>query len=765
MKLRACTAISPVACLKAFYPQKCRLVGMNTALLAIKIIVLSNFFNAHHVSFAQAAPPLETTRELTRETTRETTLETTLKPITISAEPARARSDVAGFGDVPLSKQPISASVITAQDIRESGAQRLADLYRFDASIADAYNAIGYIDYATVRGFVIDNKTNVRRDSLPIYADTAIGLANKERVDILKGTSGIQAGVSAPGGLINYGIKRPGTQDIRSLELHANGEGQYGAAVDLGGRWGASGAQGWRLNAALDRLNSSFAGTRGNRQQLALALESRIGRDALLEAEVEWSRQSQPNVPGYSLLSGLLGAAGSLPSANTRINLNTQAWSQPTVFEGLTGSLRYEQALSGDWRWSLHAGGQRLRTDDRLAFPFGCTAENVFDRFCSNGDVDLYDYRSEGERRHKNAMQFKLQGIAHTGRIAHDLSFGVLRASGRITTPDYAYNYAGTINLLSPVPVPESPAPIASTGNRQTEKSTELAATTVSHWSSAFKTWLGLRHIALKRSDALSQARYSQSFLTPWLAMSYSTSGQTWYASHGHGIETDIAPLLSTANPGAVLPARRSRQNEIGVKGSVQAFMQSRPQTINYQATLFQIDRPVSNLDACGLSGNFSCLVRPDGLAQHRGLELSAQWQQAAWQLGGSATWLQARRQGSTENAAINGLRPVNVPRHILRANAAYRLHPDWQIAAHISHEARRAALPDNSVQLPAWTRVDASLRWQISARGESRSALQLSVHNLFNRRYFQESPYQFSHSYLFPAAPRSLRLSWQTSL
>jgi iron complex outermembrane recepter protein len=745
MKLRACTAISPIACLKAFYPRKCRLVGIKSAQSAIKSIVLTilstSWLLTCQSGFAQVA----------------SSPEVTLPPITISAEPARLRSDVAGFGDVPLGKQPISATVISAQDISASGAQRLADLYRFDASIADAYNAIGYIDYATVRGFVIDNKTNVRRDGLPIYADTAIGLANKERVDILKGTSGIQTGVSAPGGLINYGIKRPGAKAMRSMELHVNHDGQYGAALDLSGRWGANAAQGWRLNAALDRLNSSFAGTRGNRQQIALALESRIGRDALLEAEVEWSRQSQPNVPGYSLFNGLPGAASSLPSANTRINLNTQALSQPTVFEGLTGSLRYEYAFGADWRWSLHAGGQRLRTDDRLAFPFGCSAENVFDRFCSNGDVDLYDYRSEGERRHKNAVQFKLQGTAHTGRIAHDLSFSLLQASGRISTPDYAYNYAGTINLFAPTPVPENPTPIAGSGNRQTEKSTELAATAVSHWSPSFKTWLGLRHTVLKRSDALSQARYSQSFLTPWLAISYSTTAHTWYASHGHGIETDIAPLLSTANPGAVLPARRSRQSEIGVKGSLQA--------INYQATLFEIERPVSNLDACGLSGNFSCLVRPDGLAQHRGLELSAQWQQAAWQLGGSATWLQARRQGSTENAAINGLRPVNVPRQILRANTAYRLHPDWQIAAHISHEARRAALPDNSVLLPAWTRVDASLRWQISARGESRSALQLSVNNLFNRRYFQESPYQFNHSYLFPTAPRSLRLSWQTSL
>ena len=132
-----------------------------------------------------------------------------LPEITVSEGTAAPQADVSGFGDVPLRELPISATVIDSKQLQASGARRLADLTQFDASVTDAYNSAGYWDYLTVRGFVLDNRFNYRREGLPISAETSIPLDNKERVEILRGTSGIQAGTSAPGGLVNYVVKRP----------------------------------------------------------------------------------------------------------------------------------------------------------------------------------------------------------------------------------------------------------------------------------------------------------------------------------------------------------------------------------------------------------------------------------------------------------------------------------------------------------------------------------------------------------------------------
>jgi iron complex outermembrane recepter protein len=152
-----------------------------------------------------------------QQTTSGTAQDVTLKPVVINARAASPAADITGFGDVPLKDVPISATVVGREQLQSSGARRLADLTQFDASVSDAYNSPGYWDYISVRGFTLDNRYNFRREGLPISAETSIPLDNKERVEILKGTSGIQAGTSAPGGLVNYVVKRPTLQNLREV--------------------------------------------------------------------------------------------------------------------------------------------------------------------------------------------------------------------------------------------------------------------------------------------------------------------------------------------------------------------------------------------------------------------------------------------------------------------------------------------------------------------------------------------------------------------
>ena len=178
----------------------------------------------------------------------------TLAPVTVDARSTPPQADISGFGDLPLKDVPISATVIDSRQLQASGARRLADLTQFDPSVTDAYNSAGYWDYLTVRGFVLDNRFNYRREGLPISAETAIPLDNKERVEILRGTSGIQAGTSAPGGLVNYVVTRPTEQDLREVRTEVSGRGSVLGAVDLGGRFGENRQFGYRLNVAAEDL-------------------------------------------------------------------------------------------------------------------------------------------------------------------------------------------------------------------------------------------------------------------------------------------------------------------------------------------------------------------------------------------------------------------------------------------------------------------------------------------------------------------------------
>ncbi len=682
-----------------------------------------------------------------------------LPQVTVDERSAPPQADVSGFGDLPLREVPVSATVIDSGQIQASGARRLADLVQFDASVTDAYNSPGYWDYLTVRGFVLDNRFNYRREGLPISAETTIPLDNKERVEILRGTSGIQAGTSAPGGLVNYVVKRPTERDLREVRLEATSRGSVLGAVDLGGRFGAQREFGYRLNVVNENLRPLIHNLDGNRNLFSLAADWRVTRDSLLEFEVERSHKAQPSQNGYSLLGSVLP-----PPVDPRINLNNQAWSQPSVFDALTGTLRFTQALGNDWRWSAQLGQQRLKSDDRLAYAFGCSAEGNFDRYCSDGTFDFYDFRSENERRRLTAGSLALKGSAITGSVRHDLSFGLIESRVRNRFQDQAFNFVGTGNVLGTAVVPPDPTLTSPNTNRD-ERSTELSVQDAIRWNDRFTTWLGVRHTRLDRSsiqtDGTGATGYAQSLTTPWLAASYALRpGLMAYASWGQGVESQIVPSKPSqySNPGVALPALASRQWELGLKGGDAA--------LGWQVAYFDITRPMSNLDACGRLGIVPCEGGYDGSARHRGLEAGAQWSQGPWRLAGGITLLDARREGSLLEPATNGQRPTNVPRQVVRAQAAYRVAavPGLELQGQLSHEGRRNVLPDGSITLPAWTRFDAALRYATQWRG-TRLNWTLAVENVFDRRYWKESPYQFGHVYLFPGAPRTLRLGVTAAL
>lgn len=670
----------------------------------------------------------------------------TLKPVLIQERSAPA-ADITPFGDTPLVEVPAAITVIDRRQIEATGARRLADLTSFDPSVNDAYNAPGYWDFLSIRGFTLDNRFNYRREGLPVSAETVIPLDNKERVEILKGTSGIQAGTSAPGGLVNYVVKRPTQRDLREVRLEATQRASLLAAADLGGRFGVDRAIGWRLNLAQERLRPLLRHLDGDRTLVALAADWRVKPDSVFEAEVESSRRTQPSQAGFSLLGPTLPAVPDL-----RLNLNNQPWSQPSRFDALTGTLRFEQALNPQWRWSAQLGTQRLKTDDRLAFPFGCGAEGNFDRFCSDGTYDLYDFRSDNERRNQHGAALNLRGKAEVGGVTHDVSAGLLASRLRHRFQPQAFNYVGTGNVDGTLFTPPDPSPLTVIPDRD-ERSTELQLNDAIRWNDRFTTWLGVRHTRLDRG-------YTQSLTTPWVAATYRFGDVTAYGSWGQGVESAQVPAAAVVpflNAGEVLPALKSRQVEVGLKGG--------SETLAWHAALFRIRRPMTNIDFC--TRTFSeCTGRYDGHAVHRGLEAGAQWNTGAWELSGGFTLLDAQRDGSTAEPTVNGQRPTNVPRNVVRATAVWKVPAvaGLQLRGHVSHEGRRSVLADGSLELPAWTRVDASAQY-LTRWGATQLRWTVGVDNLLGKRYWRESPFQFGHVYLYPGAPRTVRVGLTATL
>jgi len=677
--------------------------------------------------------------------------------------PSLRRLDVGTLSSAPMAETPLSAGVVDSRDIAERGVQSLSQAIRTIPSASDAYSTIGYPESLTVRGFRLDTVLNYRRDGLPVSNHLPLPVENLESIEIVQGVAGVIGGTGTPGGLVNYRLKEPTDTTLRQASIEVAERGSVTAQGDFGGRFGAGDAFGYRINVAgVDRrpVPEDAHGWRGFASGF---FDWRASAGTRFIAEFQYDASSQPSVPGYGLLDADGDGIGETlpPVISPRQNLNSQPWSQPFQSFALAGSLRWQQALDERWRFQLSAAGQNIRTNDRTAFPDGCSASPVYvyPGVCANGDVDVYDYVSNGERRTVGTLDALLSGTAGTGPVSHELRFGVRHTRFTERFPAlYAYNFVGIDNIFAPVILPSDPTPTVP-GPDSTLKLGELSASDVMRWGPA-SLWLGLRWVQLEQASGLSDGSeavgFTQRFTTPWGALGWQPwSGGFGYVSYGRGVEIESVPNRPDqfANYGQVLPALESEQLEVG-------FKQVWPGGDALTVALFSIEKPYG--DDVILPDGQALRVAGGRVSRHRGAELGGVWVAApSLKLTARAAWINARTIEAFDPGLV-GKRTTNV------APFAAALGASWQVpqaqgltlSSLVTYSGAKPVLPDNSVSLsPYWQwDVAASFQWR---QGPALMTLRAGIDNVTDQRYWREAPTEsWGGIYLFPAQPRIFRLA-----
>ena len=697
--------------------------------------------------FAQTAPPQ-------------------LQVITVTGKAAPLldveRADVGGFG-APLAKTPQSVTVLTSDLLAGTATQSLSNVLKLDASLADNYNTSGYIESLTIRGFVLDQSGNFSRNGLAISNYAPIALENKERIEVLKGVSGLQSGVSAPGGLVNYVTKVPMKEPFSNATFAVDSNG--GSRIHLDSN-GSIGSVGLRLNLVDEQVHSQFDHANGSRQLLSLALATQLGADTSVAADLEYQRKSQPSVPGLGLLdSNGDGVGDSLPaSINPRLNLNNQSWSLPFQSSSTTAQIALNHRFSADWQARLAFNTQTTQINDRLTFPDGCgnAASYVYPGLCANGDVDVYDYRSEGERRSLQSWDAHLDGKFSAFGLSHSTRLGLSGHSSRADLPPMqAYNYIGSSNIFAPVALPADPTLTVLNSNSR-ERALDGYASLASRWSPDLQSFAGVRLSRLSRSSELSDGTQAVSFeqtvSTPWAGLAWSANASTMlYASWGQGVELEAVPNrpMLFANAGQVLAALKSEQTEIGLKWQANA-------RLLLTAAAFNINKPYADDQPVASPGALPMRVAGAKTARHRGLELSAAGRVFdALSLQASLMALDARYTQAVDPTLV-GQRVTNVPRVKASLFADYKVGalPGLAVNALASFASPKTATADGSVELPASWQLDAGLGYAHSIAGQS-VLWRVNLENVTDRIYWREAPTTaWGGIYLFPSTPRTLRVS-----
>jgi iron complex outermembrane receptor protein len=676
--------------------------------------------------------------------------------VVVSAAKTRpSTASVAGFGNAPLLETPASVSVLTSQQMLDLQIRSTTDAAKYDASLSDSYNAVGYAEQFSIRGFKLDNESSYRKDGMAISADTQIPLENKERLEVLKGLSGLQAGVSAPGGIVNYITKRPTDTPLQTVVLETRERGTLYGAVDLGGRFEDT-RFGYRVNVAAERLRSYIEGADGNRKFISGAFDWRISPQALLQIDADYQKKSQVTAPGYQLLNGV-----SLPHIDPDTLLNDQPWSRPVETTSSNVGARFEYKFSSDWSTTVSANQHTFKRDDYTAFPYGCSAQELFPGYCGNGDYDVYNYISLGEKKSPLTVQALVQGRFATGSVKHEFTGGASLFKNSEKWGDYLYDYSGVSNIYHPVVVEPAPGTSGPVSERRRDNERAVFAQDIVGLTEQLKLHAGARYVKLKRDEyvgtdddgaVLPYAHTDIGFWLPNVALVYNVRPNVaTYVSYAQGLEHGGVAPIGTENEHRALEPGKSKQVEVGVKADI------RPD-LSASLALFQIRKGLEYTDALN---NY---VR-NGEAENRGLELALNGRATRdLTLGVSATALNTRQSG-TGSADLDGKRVTDVAAFKSSVYADYAVPQvaGLKLNANWLYSGKKAFDAANTVFVPAYHVLNLGGGYAMKVGGVA-TTLRVSVDNALDKFYWRDVTPDLG-GYLMPGASRTFRVSAQFDL
>ena len=646
--------------------------------------------------------------------------------------------NLSGFAQQNLAVIPASINTVTAELIADQHAKTLSDVVKNDASVGDGYAPIGYYANFVMRGFSLNAGSSYLLNGNLLRGEQNVALENKEQVEILKGMSAIQSGMSTPGGVVNYVSKRP--KDVQSLTLEADSHGGSLVATDLGGWFGDNQQFGYRVNAAYEDIHPYVEHADGKRLFGSLALDWKISDRSKLEFDIESQHQKQRSVPGYQLLGGETVPTG----VEWDRLLGYQSWSKPITNESLNTSLKYSYQINDNWSSNLSASQSRVVVDDYSAFAY---------TFDTDGNYDIYDFRSPDDSYLTNQFKTGLNGKFNTGAWQHNLSLELSHAYKRHTQYDAINEWIGSGNIYND-PITYTPTDKALGNHYKSLDSQQTALNLLDQieFNDAWSVLLGGKLLHLNESayaaDGNSIRDTDFNRFLPQLALMYQPWQNTHlYASYAKGISDGSQAPWSANNAYATLAPRHSTQYELGLKQQWQAML--------FTAALFDLrqDNQYTNTASDYVT---------DGEQYNLGLELGLQGQMTQNIDMTSTLAVTRSRLEDIQVDAYKGHQTQNVPTVRFASHVSYQMPQveGLRLLAGIQYSSSKYANKSGTVKVSGYTVFDAGAAYNFRAYGNE-NTVRFNVDNVFNKKYWRDVGSFFGDDYLFLGAPRTAQLAW----
>jgi iron complex outermembrane recepter protein len=625
--------------------------------------------------------------------------------------------------DTPILDIPQSIQVVPQQVIEDQKPLTLSGILRNVSGLSQTRTDFEVFRSFKLRGFdVLDTTTDGVRntDSLNIQPD---GLANVERVEVLKGPASALYGRGSIGGGINIVTKKPLPDSHREISLNMGSFKHVQPGVDVSGPLNKSKSARYRLIGEYERRDSFIDFIEIEKYQIAPSLQFDLGSSSTLTLQSDYRYHRQPRYLGLPLYGTITGTDDiKLPLSR----FLSEPGLDKTKNTGLQSTAILNHRFSSDWsgqvayRWTQNSFFQPT------APPRALQADN---RTLNRG-FNLFD-----ERERESAIEANTTRSVRWGSVEHKVTAGFDYAWWRYDSKFFSGAIA-PINIENPVYGAQPTGVFLLADTRDIISSYGLFAQDQMTLLPKLKAVVGGRFDRIRNKNTdfavpVNGERKDSQF-SPRLGLVVEVAPRvSVYGSYSTSIHPNYGEAF--ANPIAEpFRPQRGRQYEAGIKFDLSRRLFG---TVSgYQVT----QKDVLVDDPGDQSGFFSV---PTGEQRSRGLEVDLFWSPVnSLDILTSYAYTDAEVEKDTDPSLI-GKSLKNVPRQSARVWGKYELAigDDSRLGfgGGFTYTSDLPGDLGNTFVVPGYTVSDAMAFFKYK-----QLTLQVNVYNLFDNEYFHRAAF-----------------------
>ncbi|MEQ8742228.1 TonB-dependent siderophore receptor [Parasphingorhabdus sp.] len=633
--------------------------------------------------------------------------------------------------DTPLLDTPQTVSVVTREQLDDQALQDIGDILRYTPG-ASIGQGEGNRDQITIRGqnttadFFVDGIRDDVQYFRPLY--------NIERVEIHKGPNAMIFGRGGGGGIINRVTKSPiADHQFGEATASVDSFGAYFLGGDLNLSVGDTAA--FRINGLYEEFNNHRDFFDGRRFAVNPTFGAELGDQTRILLSYEYVDDDRAVDRGNPAELRAAGNSCSFadpcgPLAGYRDTLFGQPGTNRTTLQAHIVKLRVEHDFSDELSFSSTTQYGDYDKLYRNIYPVDAVSNDIRLTPASNS-VTLDGYVDTTDRENF-ISQGNLLWTGDTGGLGHSLLLGYEIGQQQSANARRDILFAASnddlvvVPLTDPIVVPAFSFPAF---NRSTVSDLNFLSLYVQDQISIGDHFDLIGGVRFDRFDldvndiqsGLLLNRTDEKFSPRFGAIYKPQENISIYASYAKSFLPRSGDQFLTLNPtNANLAPETFVNYEIGVKWDLTSGL-------SLTTALFRLDRDdqailLDNQGNSTLSGS-----RTEGVEFQLVGKLTDQWQ-----INAGYSYLD----GQQRNASSVGgqdLRLFQVPEHMISLWTKYDVTEQFAGGIGVTHQSSQFATNDNTVRIPAFTRVDAALYYDVSESVQ----VQLNVENLFDADYY----------------------------